>query len=92
MSSSGLVFVEIVSLPFGEAELMETALLIAFCFKHSIVASLRGSGINGNNLMYKLCSSQAQSLPFGEAELMETCIFLLEPVSQPSRFPSGKRN
>src|SRR5919202_1060836 len=61
------------SLPFGEAELIETCRAWSSRAMRNRVASLRGSGINGNffeanNDTYFF----EPSLPFGEAELMET--------------------
>ena len=83
------------SLPFGEAELMETAVHRVHGVKHvADVASLRGSGINGNKGSLTHLSCCIVSLPFGEAELMETspALLLRALVRFCCRFPSGKRN
>src|SRR5919202_356466 len=82
----------IMSLPLGEAELMDTAVHRVHGVKHvADVASLRGSGINGNKGSLTQVSHCISSLPFGEAELMETKPWKLQAkASSNTSLPFGE--
>ncbi|APB32486.1 hypothetical protein GlitD10_0185 [Gloeomargarita lithophora Alchichica-D10] len=61
------------SLPSGEVELMETTAVCPAQPPKCPLASLRGSGINGNlEIADNVADKTPISLPSGEVELMET--------------------